>query len=41
MECPTTATRAIPRDCSSLRLFIAMSWKLYGMMGFDERPKPI
>ena len=28
-------------DSSSLRELSAMSLKLYGMIGFDDRPKPI
>ena len=41
MEWPTMAARLMPSDASSLRMFAAMSLKLYGMIGFDDRPKPI
>ena len=38
IECPTTIALSIFKLCRMSRVFRAMSLKLYGMIGFDDRP---
>ena len=41
IECPTIAARSTPSERRRRRVFNAMSLNVYGMSGFDDRPKPI